>query len=91
MRGRTAHSRTRASSGDTCRVGALHHQGIILQPSFLVGEELRSGALVEILPAYRSIAIDIHAVYPSRKHVPPKVRLMIDFLVEAFRRPRWPA
>jgi len=81
----------RTNSGDTCRIGALHHQGIILQPSFLVGEELRSGALVEILPKYRSIEIDIHAVYPSRKHVPPKVRLMIDFLVERFRRPRWPA
>ena len=53
--------------------------------------KLTSGALIEILPKYRSIEIDIHAVYPSRKHVPPKVRLMIDFLVEAFRRPRWPA
>lgn len=80
----------RANSGDTCRVGALHHQGIILQPSFLVGDDLKSGALVEVLPRYRSIELDIHAVYPTRKHVSPKVRLMIDFLVAAFRRPRWP-
>jgi len=80
----------RCNSGDTCRVGALHHQGIILQPSFLVGDDLRSGALVEVMPRYRAIELDIHAVYPSRKHVSSKVRLMIDFLVDAFRRPRWP-
>lgn len=81
----------RSNSGDTCRAGALDHQGIMLQPSFLVGEALRAGDLVEVLPRYRSIAIDIHAVYPSRKHVAPKVRLLIDFLVEAFREPPWPA
>jgi hypothetical protein len=27
----------------------------------------------------------VHAVYPSRKFVSPKVRLMIEFLVNAFR------
>lgn len=78
------------NSGDTCRIAALQHRGIILQPSFLVGRDVESGALVEVLPQYRSFEFGIYAVYPTRKHVSPKVRALIDFLVEAFRRRSWP-
>lgn len=79
----------RSNSGDTCCAAALQHQGIVLQPSFMVGHHLRSGALTEVLPQYRSLDLGVFAVYPSRKHVPPKVRVLIDFLVEAFRLPTW--
>lgn len=72
------------NSGDTCRAAALAHQGIILQPSFLVGGDLASGALVELMPQFRSLEIGIYAVYPTRKHVPPKVRALIDFLAKHF-------
>ena len=82
-------SAMRSNSGDTCCAAALQHQGIVLQPTFMVGQHLRSGALVEILPAYRSFELGIHAVYASRRHVRPKVRVLIDFLLEAFRTPAW--
>lgn len=78
------------NSGDTCRAAALQDLGVILQPSFLVGADLQSGALVELLPQYRGLELGIYAVYPTRKHVPPKVRLMIDYLVGAFRKRAWP-
>ncbi len=71
------------NSGDTCRAAALAHQGIILQPTFLVGADLAAGTLVELMPQYRSRVMDIHAVYPTRKHVPPKVRALVAFLAEA--------
>ncbi len=79
------------NSGDTCCAAALQHQGIVLQPSFLVGTHLASGALVEILPQYRSIELGVYAVYPTRKHLTQKVRTLIDFLVDAFRMRAWPA
>lgn len=82
--------RLRSNSGDTGRAMALAHGGLILEPSFLVGADLQSGALVEVMPAYRSIELGVYAVYPSRKFVAPKVRLLIDFLAEAFRKPPWP-
>ncbi|MFC5547563.1 LysR family transcriptional regulator [Massilia aerilata] len=81
--------RMRTNSGDTCRAAALQHQGIILQPSFMVGADLVQGTLKEILPGYRSIELGIHAVYPSRKFLSPKVRVLIDFLVEVFAVPSW--
>jgi DNA-binding transcriptional LysR family regulator len=81
--------RIHTNSGDTCRAAALQDQGVILQPDFLVGEDLRRGDLVEVLPDFRSIEIGIHAVYASRKHLPIKTRHLIDFLVEAFAKPSW--
>lgn len=82
--------RMRTNSGDTCRAVALRHQGIIMQPSFLIGEDLQSGALVELMPDHRSLELGIYAMYPTRKHVLPKVRLLIEHLADAFRAQRWP-
>jgi DNA-binding transcriptional LysR family regulator len=75
------------NNGDTCRAAALASQGVILQPSFLVGDDLASGALVELMPEFRSLELGIYAVYPSRQHVSPKVRALIDFLTNHFSQP----
>lgn len=87
----TTRPRLRSNSGDTCRAGALADQGIIYQPGFLVAEDLRQGRLVEILPMLSGKAVTVHAVYPSRRHLPGKVRAMIDFLAAAFQTPAWAA
>ncbi len=79
----------RTNSGDTCRAAALNHQGVVMQPSFMVSADLAAGTLVELMPRYRGIELGIYAVYPTRKHVAPKVRLLIDFLAESFRQPKW--
>jgi DNA-binding transcriptional LysR family regulator len=79
-----------ANNGDTAAAAALAGLGIVLQPTFLVGEDLRHGMLIDLLSEYRTPEIDILAVYPSRRHVSAKVRVMVDFLVEAFRgKPSW--
>jgi DNA-binding transcriptional LysR family regulator len=87
--GVTVTPRLRSNSGDTCCAAALQHQGIVLQPSFMVCSHLRSGALVEVMPEYRSMELGVYAVYASRKHLTPKVRVLIDFLAEALRIPAW--
>ena len=78
------------NNGDTARAAALGGLGVIWQPSFLVGEDLRAGRLVRVLPDYHLPDIDVLAVYPSRRHLSAKVRVMIDFLVEQFQgTPPW--
>lgn len=72
------------NSGETCRAMALADQGVIREPGFLVGEDLAAGTLVELMPAFRSLELGVYAVYPSRKHLPPKVRVLVDFLTNAF-------
>jgi len=82
--------RVRSNNGDTAQALALGGQGITWQPTFLVGEDLKAGRLVRLMPGYEMAPIDILAVYPSRRHVPAKVRAMIDFLAETFRgEPVW--
>lgn len=83
------HPFLRTNSGDTCRAAALKHQGIILQPSFMVEDDLRSGALVELMPQYRALEFGIYAVYPSRQYVSAKVRLLIEFLAKALETANW--
>ncbi|CAM2155083.1 LysR family transcriptional regulator [Pararobbsia alpina] len=79
-----------SNNGDTARAAALAGQGVIWQPTFLIGDDLRAGRLVHVLPDYRLPDIDVLAVYPSRRHLSAKVRAMINFLVEAFEGvPSW--
>jgi DNA-binding transcriptional LysR family regulator len=78
------------NNGDTVRSAALAGLGISWNPSFLIGADLRAGRLVQLLPAYRLPDIDVLALYPSRRHLSAKVRVMIDFLADAFKEiPSW--
>jgi DNA-binding transcriptional LysR family regulator len=78
------------NNGDTARAAALAGQGIIWQPTFLIGDDLREGRLVPLLPGYKMPDIDVLAVYASRRHVSAKVRVMVDFLAEQFKgTPPW--
>ena len=83
-------ARMRSTNGDTCCAAALQHQGLVLQACFLVGSHLRAGRLQELLPQYRAEELGVYAVYPSRKHLPHKVRVLVDFLVDAFSMQAWP-
>jgi len=73
------------NNGDTARAAALAGMGIIWQPTFLIGPDLRAGTLVPLMPGYRMHDIDVLAVYPSRRHLSAKVRVMVDFLAAAFK------
>jgi DNA-binding transcriptional LysR family regulator len=78
------------NNGDTARAAAVAGRGIVRQPTFLLGDDLRAGRLVPLLPDYKVADIDILAIYPSRRHLSAKVRVMVDFLAESFRgTPAW--
>jgi DNA-binding transcriptional LysR family regulator len=74
----------RATNGDMVKLAALGGVGVVRQPTFLIGEDLRAGRLVEILTEYTSSELGIYAVYPSRKHLSAKVRTFVDFIAAAF-------
>jgi len=77
------------NNGDTTRAIALQDGGIILEPSFMVAQDLQAGRLVELLPDYRALELGVYAVYPSRQHLPLRTRCLIDFLVESFAQVNW--
>ncbi|MDP2747331.1 LysR family transcriptional regulator [Pseudomonas sp.] len=56
--------------------------GISLQPRYSVSAHLRSGALVQLLPDYQPQELGIHALYGTRRQMPPALRALLDFLIE---------
>ncbi|MCQ9122726.1 LysR family transcriptional regulator [Rodentibacter caecimuris] len=54
--------------------------GIVNLPRFILGDAFKTGELVEILPEYKQQELEIHIVYPNRRHLPAKVRAFIEFL-----------
>lgn len=87
--GLKTHPRLRINNGDTCRAAALQGLGIVAQPSFIVGEDLQAGRLVEILPEWHLEERGVFAVYPTRQHLAGKVRALVDYLTEAFKGAAW--
>ncbi len=73
----------RATNADLLILACLDGLGLTRQPLFLVGEDIRSGRLVQVLPEYEFPELGIHAVYLSRKHVSAKVRTFVDLLATA--------
>ena len=78
----------RANNGDVLRTAALAGHGVILQPEFLVGEDVRAGRLTEILTDYTNTSIAMYAVYPHRRFLSPKVRSFVEHLEARFAAPR---
>lgn len=78
-----------ANNGDTCLTVARAGAGIILQPAFLVAQSLRDGELIRLFPDYSAAGIGIYAVYPTRKHLTAKARVLVDFLSDAFANASW--
>lgn len=66
------------------RRALLAGSGIGILPTYLIGEALRAGQLVRVLPALEPEPLGIHAVFLSRRHPPLALRLMIDFLAQRF-------
>ena len=66
------------------RQAALAGAGIAMLPSYFVGDELRRGTLVRVLPDHEPEPLGIHAVYLSRQHQPLPLKLLIEFLAERF-------
>lgn len=79
-----------ANNGDVLRVAALAGSGIAFLPNFIVGADLQASSLISLLRGYVPEDAGIYAVYPHSRHLSPKVRAFIDFLIEHFGpRPYW--
>lgn len=76
------HSRLQANNSDVLLKAAAAGLGIACEPVFSAGEWLESGALVEIFKAFSMPGLGIYAVLPGNRHVPHRMRVLMDFLVD---------
>jgi DNA-binding transcriptional LysR family regulator len=82
--------RLRATNGDLLRSAAVQGMGIILAPTFIVGDDLKDGTLRQVLAKYSVKPAAIFAVYPGGRYPSPKLRSFVDFLADRFgAQPSW--
>lgn len=75
-----------ANDGQILRVAAVQGLGIVVQPIYVLYDDLVAGRLVPLLMDWELPQLSINIVYQHRRLVPAKTRAFIDFLVEDFRR-----
>lgn len=79
-----------SNNGEILKAAALQDQGVVMLPTFIVGEALQDGRLQRILPGYAMPPVDIFLMYPRHRHLTRKVRVFVDFLKQQFEHsPPW--
>lgn len=63
--------------------------GITALAEFTAGCAFHEGRLVRVLPEWTSRPVDIHAIYPARQNIPPRLSLFLEHLGKSFSPPPW--
>jgi DNA-binding transcriptional LysR family regulator len=74
-----------ANDSAAVRLAARAGHGIALLPEIQLIDDLRAGRLYRLLNDYPSEIVPVHIVYPSRRNLAPRTRVVMDFLVEQAR------
>ncbi len=73
-----------ANVADALRIAALSGLGLVILPTYMVGQDIRKSRLQAVLTEYVPAPLEIQAVYPHSKHLSAKVRTFGDFLHDRF-------
>jgi DNA-binding transcriptional LysR family regulator len=73
-------ARLALDGGEALRDAAISGAGLAFLPTYLVNEDIAGGRLFEVLEDFAAPPIPISAIYPSRRHLAPKVRKFIDLI-----------
>jgi len=77
--------RLRANNGDVLVKAAIDGLGVLLTPRFIGDPAIAQGLLKPILSNYRLESAGIYAVYQQQRHLPQRIRILIDYLVDEFK------
>ena len=80
-------SRINANNGDVLTEAATQGLGFTLQPDFIVASYLDAGRVERILADFAIPELGIYAMLPSNRHVPHRVRVLMDTLAAALAAP----
>lgn len=71
----------RCNSGFGLVDAALKGLGIIQLPDYYIKEHLINGSLITLLDTYKAPDEGIWAIYPQNRHLSPKIRLLVEYLL----------
>lgn len=73
-----------ANNGELLIASAIAGLGLVMVPEFMLEPELAANRLMRVLSGYEGPLLDMWAAYPSRRHLPAKVRLFVEHLIDSF-------
>lgn len=76
----TPHTRLTVNEFAMVRETALAGLGVAMIPADTIADDLKSGHLVNVLCDWSSPAIPVHALYPSTRHLPLKLKAFLEHL-----------
>jgi DNA-binding transcriptional LysR family regulator len=76
--------RLESNDGQILRAAALDGLGILIQPAYILYDDMVACRLVPVLDEWDLPHLTVNLAYPSRKHLSAKVRTFIDFMAEHF-------
>lgn len=88
MQGRNACADLISNNGDVLSQAAIAGAGIAIQPTFICGQDIFDGKLVQVMPEHPLQPLGLYAVYAHRQLLPGKVRCFIEFASNYFG--EWP-
>ena len=83
------HSQLKSNSVAAVLALVKSGQGISALSQFVMQDDIDQGKLQPLLTDYKLPPTGVYAVYPHREHVPPKVRIFIDFLSKHCHNAAW--
>jgi DNA-binding transcriptional LysR family regulator len=72
----------RANNAEVVHRAVLAGHGISMVPEALIVDDIRAARLYRLLPKYKTERQPAYVLYPTRRHLAPRTRVVIDFLVE---------
>ncbi len=76
-----------ANNGDVLLEAAIAGEGIAFLPTFIAGDALRDGRVVELLPAMAPDALGLYAIWVGARLMATKIRRFVDFAATRFTDP----
>jgi DNA-binding transcriptional LysR family regulator len=73
-----------SNEGQVIVAAGLAGLGIVIQPLYIIHDEIVAGRLVPVLLDWSLPPLTINLAYQSRRHLPAKIRVFTDYLVERF-------
>lgn len=78
----SVHGNWESNNGYALLAAARQGIGIVQLPEFYVHDDLKAGRLLEVMADHKPTDMAVWAVYPSNRHLSPKIRLFVEYLVE---------
>jgi DNA-binding transcriptional LysR family regulator len=72
----------KSNDGATLRLAALNDVGILMQPAFLIENDIVAGNLIRLLDTYLPAPRPVHLIYPRKRARLPKLRTFVDFVIK---------